>query len=235
MRPVVRGECPKNRAGNDVRFSEYAKARRDMIARLGEYCSYCEMHLDSSLAIEHVKPKQPPGASAPLPERELAWDNFLLSCTNCNSTKDNTDVVLDDYLWPDQDNTFRALSYHEGGIVKSVPGDWQDRADNIIKLVGLNKMLDTAEASDRRWLNRKEAWDMATRAKERLARNDYEDMREQILDTVTEKGYWSIWMTVFADDADMRRRFIEAMPGTCNDCFDPAQGYVPVPRPGGAC
>ena len=87
MRPVQRGACPQDADGNDVAFTEYMQARRALIERLGECCSYCEMQLDASLAVEHVQPKKPPGAAAALPERELAWGNFLLGCTNCNSIK----------------------------------------------------------------------------------------------------------------------------------------------------
>ncbi|MCW7555679.1 hypothetical protein NX722_24235 [Endozoicomonas gorgoniicola] len=42
---------------------------------------------------------------------------------------------------------------------------------------------------------------------------------------------WSIWMTVFADDADMLNRLIQALPGAAQNCFD-ANGQ-PVTRPGG--
>jgi hypothetical protein len=221
MRPVLRGACPQDEHGQEVRFSEYTHARRDLIGRLGEYCSYCEMQLDASLAVEHVQPKKPPGAKAALPERELAWGNFLLACTNCNSTKWNTDVVLGDYLWPDRDNTFHSLSYSEGGRIDSATGPQKAQADRLIALVGLQKAPDTVEASDRRWLNRREAWDMAVRAKERLARCPGDDMKEQIIETVQAKGFWSIWMTVFKNDADMQARLIAALPGTRTEYFEP--------------
>lgn len=220
MRPVLRGACPQDN-GQDVRFSEYPQARRELIGRLGEYCSYCEMQLDASLAVEHVQPKKPPGAKAALPERELAWGNFLLACTNCNSTKGDTDVALGDYLWPDRDNTFHSLTYSEGGRVDSATGPQKAQADRLIALVGLQKAPDTAEASDRRWLNRLEAWDMAVRAKDRLARCPGDDMKEQIIETVQAKGFWSIWMTVFKNDADMQARLIAALPGTRTEYFEP--------------
>jgi len=235
MRPVVRGACPQDAHGAVIKFTDYASARRDMIARLGEYCSYCEMQLDASLAIEHVKPKQPPGAAAPLPERELVWGNFLLACTNCNSTKGNAEIDLNDYLWPDRDNTFRAMGYAEGGLVSSVLGIQHEKAEKLIALVGLGKTPDTATASDRRWLNRREAWDMATRSKERLTRCNLDDMKNQIIETVQAKGFWSIWMTVFKDDADMLIRLITAFPGTSSDCFDAVQNHAPIARPGGQC
>ncbi len=86
-----------------------------------------------------------------------------------------------------------------------------------------------ATASDRRWLNRKEAWDKAERAKVRLSRNfDNVDFREEIVETCVAGGYWSdwsVWMTVFEDDADMRQRFIAAMDGTALDCFDAEEEF----------
>lgn len=234
MLPVTRGDWPKDDQRNEIRFREYAQARGKLIQRIGEFCSYCEMHLDASLALEHVQPKNPPEATAHERSRELDWNNFLLSCTNCNSTKGDTDVNLDDYFWPDRDNTFRALKYSEGGLVTpTLDGDLKRRAENIIKLTGLDKCPNTEKASDRRWLNRKEAWDIAERAKSRLSRNDNDDFREQITDTAFANGFWSIWMTVFQDDADMRRRLMEAFPGTCGECFD--EKYQAVVRPGGQC
>ncbi len=236
MRPVIRGSRPVDEQGNDIQFSGYANARSELIRRLGEYCSYCEMHLDASLAVEHVQPKQPPGALQVNQERALNWDNFLLVCTNCNSIKSNTDVVLDEYLWPDRDNTFRAIKYSEGGVVSSgLDGELGQKAINTIRLTGLDKTPNDNKASDRRWLNRKEAWDIAVRSRSRLANNDNDDFRDQIVDTAMANGFWSTWMTVFKDDSDMLSRFLQAFPGTCQECFDPAHGHVAVPRNGGQC
>lgn len=235
MRPINRGPRPQ-RDGAPVQFAEYAEARGELIERLGEYCSYCEMHLDSSLAVEHVQPKKPEGAAVPDQARALSWENFLLSCVNCNSTKRNNDVEIANYLWPDRDNTFRALCYSEGGVVNVIdglPANITSMANNIIRLVGLHKTPNDEKVSDRRWLNRKEAWDMAERTKDRLSRNDNDDVRGLVTDLAREKGFWSVWMTVFRDDTDMLRRFITTFPGTCNECFDAALRYTPFPRPGG--
>lgn len=60
MRPIDRGMCPKDITGNIKKFSKYQDARGDLIDKLGEYCSYCEMQLDASLAVEHVQPKSNP-------------------------------------------------------------------------------------------------------------------------------------------------------------------------------
>lgn len=232
MRPVIRGACPTGADGRVVVFKAYAMARGKLIERLGECCSYCEVHLDTSLAIEHVQPKKPPGAIANDLVRELSWDNFLLACTNCNSTKDNKDVVLDDYMWPDRDNTFLALIYKQGGLVEAAPGHDNVRATRTIRLVGLHKVPSVNdqenEASDRRWNNRREAWDIALESKQNLFELDHPKMRDQIVLQI--QGFWSIWMTVFKDDSDMLRRILDRIPGTAKHCFDVASGYQAITR-----
>jgi len=58
------------------------------------------------------------------------------------------------------------------------------------------------------------AWDMAVRAKDRLAKCPTEftdDLREQIVDTAQANGFWSVWMTVFADDPVTRNRLLHAL------------------------
>jgi hypothetical protein len=233
MRPVLRGPCPTGDDGQDVVYSDYAQARGELIKRMGERCSYCEMHLDASLAVEHVKPKKPPGAAHAIPERELAWDNFLLACPNCNSTKGDTDVVLADYVWPDNDNTFAAFVYAEGGLVAPAKGPHEARALAMIKLVGLHKTPNTAEASDRRWQNRLEAWAIAQESLKDLVEHDTPALRRQIIRTVSAGAYWSVWMTVFKDRPAMLREMIKALPGTSEACFNEVDGYAPVARPVG--
>lgn len=233
MRPIVRGECPK-KDGKDIVYSDYANARGELIERIGEQCSYCEQHLDSSLAIEHKQPKKPAGVTlVNTKQRELDWHNFLLACVNCNSTKGDLDVVLEDYFWPDRDNTFRAFKYSQGGIVSPAEGlspiDFE-RAKRTIGLLGLDKQpLNDPAAKDRRWQNRGEAWDIATRSKHNLMRANSPEMKEQII--LTAHSYWSVWMTVFSDDPDMKQRFIAAFKGTATDCFD--ENFNPCPRPNG--
>jgi len=235
MRPVVKGPWPKDKNGDNTEYTDYSNARRDLIARIGECCSYCEVHLDSSLAIEHVQPKHPDWSESPIPLRELNWDNFLLACTNCNSTKGKKDVEVSDYFWPDRDNTFRVIRYSEGGRVEPALGltpEERRKAENTIALTGLDKQPNTQKASDRRWNNRRECWDMANRAKKRLQGSDVSAFREQIVETASAKGFWSVWMTVFEDDSDMKKRLIDALPGTAKECFC-GDDFHPAQRPGG--
>jgi hypothetical protein len=107
----------------------------------------------------------------------------------------------------------------------------QDKAMRMIHLVGLDKNPgNDPAASDRHWQNRLDAWGMAKRAFEHVQR-PYDEMRSQVVDTAVAKGYWTIWMTVFAQDSAMRLLLIQAFKGTSATCFDPHT--APVPRPGG--
>ena len=225
MRPIIKGEHPSE-SGQPKLFKEYQEARGDLIDRLGQYCSYCEMKLDASLAVEHVQPK----SLYPALERE--WNNFLLACTNCNSTKGTQDIILSDYYWPDEDNTFRAFTYLQGGLIRPnsrLNNKEKIKAEATLKLTGLDKpFINDPKVSDRRQFNRRETWDLAIRSLNHLHKNDTPEMRKQITFTATGHGYCSVWMTVFKDDPDMLKRFIEAFPGTCQDCFD--FNCNPIPR-----
>ena len=89
----------------------YQQARGSLIADIGQYCSYCELPLTSSLAVEHTLPKYW------FPTSQLTWSNFLLACPVCNSVKgsnpnqkicdppytDSADAevqIADIYAWP---------------------------------------------------------------------------------------------------------------------------------------
>ena len=223
MRPIEKGK-------NSRTFNHYQDAKGNLIDRLGEYCSYCERKLPASLAVEHVQPK------SLHPELSLEWDNFLLACFNCNSNKSNADIVVEDYLWPYRDNTFLAFVYKEGGVIavnEQLNEKQKKCAQNILNLIGLQKRpgANDLKKSDGRWMQRREAWNSATKALNRMKGYDSEDLREQIADTAYFRGHWSIWMTVFKNDRDMIKRFMERFPGTCRECFD--EEGVPIPRIGG--
>ncbi len=137
MRPVNRGIEPIDESGNKKTFSHYSEARSDLIDRLGEFCSYCEMHLDSALAVEHIMPKSED------PKKERDWNNFLLACPNCNSTKGKTNIILDDYFWPHRDNTFMVLAYKEGGRITpsdSLNEQQRIKAQKTLDLTGFLKI-----------------------------------------------------------------------------------------------
>ncbi|KEO83534.1 HNH endonuclease [Tumebacillus flagellatus] len=217
MRPIERGTHPVNPNGIAVSFSHYSDARIHLIDHLGEYCSYCEMKLESGLAVEHVKPK------SRHPQLERTWENFLLACPNCNPTKgdEDEDVHLPDYVWPDSDDTHLAFTYNPDGRVLAALTPMHTQAQNMLQLVGLDKIPLPHESSDRRLRNRHTKYQMALRYHRELSqRPDDKQYRQIITDLAKESGYWSVWVTVFRDDPDMIRRFNEAYPGTSPHCFE---------------
>jgi len=232
MRPINRGDKPTDSHGNPVDFKAYGDARDDLIKRIGDYCSYCEAPLLAP-AVEHIQPKSKEAAL------EKTWGNFLLACTYCNSIKTDKTVNVgnfNDYFWTDSDNTARAFIYEKDRspqIDSSLTVANQQIARNTLELTGLDRepshpLLTT---KDRRWEKRIEAWGKAERAKTNLRAQATDLMRSQIIDTATSTGFWSVWMTVFEDYSDMRRRLIEAFQGTCKDCFD--LDTQSAPRAGG--
>jgi hypothetical protein len=218
LRPVAKGESPED-DGRAIVYTEYNHARGELVKRLGEYCSFCEMHLDAGLAVEHKLPK----GVARYASIGLTWSNFLLACTNCNSVKGHGDIEADDYIWPDTHNTLYALQYGPGALVAprlELGSQDEIRALNLIQLVGLDRLPgDLRTVSDRRWINRQEAWDMAQRMRTNLRRNDTSELRDAIAENAKSKGYFSVWYTVFADDHDMLRRIKREYPGTAAACF----------------
>lgn len=236
MRPVRRGPSPIT-----VDFSPYSKAQPDLISRLGPYCSYCERRVATQLAVEHIQPK---GLTA---YHDLVgrWDNFLLGCVNCNSTKKDKDVVLADVLLPDRDNTFTAFTYRpDGTVVPSaacVALGLSQKAQDTLALTGLDKGISVAvdengkQVAIDRMSQRMEVWAVAEEAKSDVDADPGNDaVRRGAVRTAKGYGFFSIWMTIFLDDVDMRNRLIDAFKGTRGSgCFDPVttMAISPAPNP----
>jgi uncharacterized protein (TIGR02646 family) len=224
MRPIERGD-------NSTVYLKYQEARSELIARLGQCCSYCECRLPATLDVEHIQPKDIN------PALRETWTNFLLACKNCNSTKGDQAIILQDYFWVDKDNTARAFVFLIGGVIEVNPSldeNMKIKAQKTMELVGLQKQPPSnKEFSDRRWSNRKETWNMAVDSLQDLNDCNTVQMRQQIVRTAQGQGFWSVWMTVFKDDPDMLERLINAFAGTAKSCFDPVT-FQPIPRVGGA-
>jgi len=234
MRPVTKGDAPK------PEYKPYGKALDDLTERLGFYCSYCEQPITHAPEVEHVQPKSlEPGL-------ETTWNNFLLGCKSCNTVKGDTPVDLTQVAFPDLENTFRALSFHQDGRVTVAPhlaGPEIQLMKNVISLVKLHRHPnapnrdDQPTARDKRVDFRLGAWSRAQRQLELYEEFLHDPEFSEVLATqITEElapstGFFSIWMTVFADHPAMLKRFISAFPGTAEDCFD-CNGQS-VSRPGG--
>jgi uncharacterized protein (TIGR02646 family) len=225
MRPVDKGAAP-------AAYATYQDAGPDLQARIGDFCSYCERQIETNLAVEHVQPK------SRVPVLSTAWTNFLLGCVNCNSSKGDRPVNLPDYFWPDSENTLRAFDYVRGGMIRPNPAlapVLAAKARATIRLVGLDRDPGNRgrrpTSADRRWLRRQQAWEKAERCRDILVSCDNVGVRELIADVAAGRGEFSIWWTVFAHDADIRRRLREAFVGTHGGSFDTHEQLLP--RAGG--
>jgi len=238
MRPVNKGSWPidtKTKAPKVFKSDRkkdddtYKKAKPDLICRLGPYCSYCETKLrDRDLHVEHMLPK------SLHPSLRGDWGNFLLACGPCNEPKSNKDIKLDDVYWPDCDNTASIFDYQfqyqESGeeivIIKvnsNLSQFQKQKAQRTLELTALNRYPDGPDEptpGDQRYKDRTEAWNLANLSREMLKQNDNAKMREYIVIQAKDKGFFSVWMTVFRNDPDMLKRFIKAFPGTERECFD---------------
>lgn len=228
MRPVDKG--PAQRA-----YVQYRDAAPDLVERIADYCSYCERQIETHLAIEHIQPKSLNDAL------RNSWSNFLLGCVNCNSCKGDTAINLNDYFWPDVDNTILVFDYQADGRVlveQALNAGGQQVAQATIELVGLDREPGHPQpnkrptSADLRWRRRQEAWELARHCETLLERNNSPEVRELIVQTALGRGMFSIWMKVFEHDVDLRQSLIAAFRGTAPNCFDAVTTQA-VARPGG--
>jgi hypothetical protein len=234
MRPILRGESPQ---AED--FEPYTTALPSLVSRLGNYCSYCERRVQVGLAVEHIQPKSLPNFAHLIG----TWSNFLLGCTNCNSTKNNKDVQFHQLLLPDRDNTFAAFDYWQDGSIQISSWAIENGLDEIckqtLKLTGLDKipkpLMDENEkivALDR-VTQRMQAWSSAQTAQKLLAQTAQSNLiKDLVIELALATGFFSIWMKVFENDLDIRTRLINAFPATKNSgCFDDlGQSLSPHPN-----
>lgn len=232
MRPIKRGISPVT--GN---YNNYEDAKTELISRIGSgwihnehiasYCSYCERKIDTNLAVEHIEPK---GGNYGKPQLSGTWSNFLLACVNCNSTKGSKEVIIDEILLPDRDNTFYAYEYKaDGNIDPSInlsPLN-KERAKNLLCLVGLDKKSRTTyddngnQIAQDRASQRIQVWGIAERALIKYNNNSNQIIKELIVENMLLSGFFSIWMTVFKNYPVMKKLFINSIRGTINSgCFD---------------
>jgi len=228
MRPVERGECPTGEDGQPVVFADYKEARPHLLGRIGSYCSFCEVEISVPIDVEHIRHKHRN------PSLERSWDNLLLACKNCNSTKDvkvDTAADVEARLWPHTCRTFDVFRYLPDGVVQVA--DITDpalklKAEATAEMVGLLKRPNDGltrqqieRATDRRYQKRSDAWRAAADARDDLRTADSPELRRTIVRLAKSTGFWSVWMTVFAGDAEMRREITTAFAGTAVDRFEP--------------
>lgn len=228
MRPVDKGTSPVET------FAQYGDAKLYLLTRLGNYCSYCELHiaLNAHIAVEHIQ------AKAYKPDLEREWDNFLVSCTMCNSMKSSKDgrpprgnkpardfdKTL--YLWPHEDNTWAAFIYREDGKVVPNPSLASDKLDSARRtccLFELNRLgnLDTDNRFQLRKNVNRQARRYLLKYEEAIGNgSEVGYLQENIFELAKSAGFWSVWMTVFANHRDVCKKLSQGFQGTKTEYFN---------------
>jgi hypothetical protein len=146
----------------------YRTARPDLVAELGEFCSFCELPIaDHLLPVEHRAPK------SLYPTYTVWWWNFLLACRDCNSKKGNKPpraeatgwtgsaapteedliaAIKAQYYWPDIDaNTYRVISrtyrYDTNTVAPTTLGaaDAASRANRLVSFTATTVRADVQD------------------------------------------------------------------------------------------
>ena len=207
-------------------YYPYQDAKKHLIENLGSYCSYCETirPLIEDSEVEHIAPKKRHS------ESETKWENFLIACGVCNKAKGKKSIIDDpEYIGahlPHLNNTFLSFKYEDLGVVKvneDLPEESKKHAEQLFNLVKLGAYGSSATPADNRWKKRMEAWNLANKLNKTSDVNTIVNLAKAV-------GYWSVWFTVFKDCPEVRKELIERFPGTAQECFDPDNGYEPVPR-----
>lgn len=214
-------------------YKPYGKARKVLLANLGNYCSYCESAFGvySNLQTEHVQPKGwDVDGIKPNAELSTKWENFLLGCATCNGSgnKGCKDINSDNIHLPHLNNTYLSLVYKEAGVVIPNPkltGKSLAKAEELIKVLGLGKSFTD---SDGRCEMRREKWDLASYYLEEYEEGEIK--LKFLIDFIKLAGCWSIWFTVFKNHDEVRKALIEEFPGTASECFDEENHYNPIFR-----
>lgn len=151
---------------------------------------------------------------------------------------------------PDRDNSDKAFVYAADGSIAGTPTfspPLRAKANATLALCGLDKAASRVRDANGRFVaidryrQRMEVWAIAEDSKTDLASGRTPAMIRQIVKSALGHGHFSVWMTVFASDLDVRRALIAAFPGTATTCYDPSTTQPVSPRPapvlpgGGKC
>lgn len=190
------------------------------------------------LAVEHIQ------AKSIHPALIGSWRNFVLGCSNCNSSKLAKNPALSEVFIPDRDNTAVLFDYRQDGrleIRQGLAASVRAVATQTLTLTGLDKVpAMTLDANERqvaldRVAQRMECWLYAEDARVEIeAQPGNEGLRQTVVKLALSSGFFSVWMRAFEHDLDMRLRFIHAFPGTAaSGCFDlqTAEPVSPAPNP----
>ncbi|MFT5913915.1 MAG: hypothetical protein ACJAWV_000901 [Flammeovirgaceae bacterium] len=221
MRPINKGDWPKIKSGRKNKiFTDWKRAKKDLVERTGDYCHFCEMRVTNALAIEHIFPREH------FTKQSGNWVNFLLICNYCNGHK--SDGLLKypyhkKYFWPHFNNTMLVFEPAISGIVKlknNLNKEHKIRGQNLIDLYGLDKKVTSTGDSDTRLIERLTAIKMAIDRKRELAKGVA--TIQCVVDMAKTTGFFSVWYQIFIKNPDIIDALVNesAFKLSGTNCFD---------------
>ena len=218
-------------------YDPHTNANTLLHKNIDHFCSYCEV-FSSDLEGEHIVSQSQDGTL------RTKWTNLLLACGRCNGSdnKWNNPVDLSLMYFPHQNNTLLVFEYLEGGVVKVHSDltklDQIRKATKLLDLLCLDKYPGNPKypetkkykqgfpPADRRWEHRRRAWEKA-----QMKLKDYEKgfiSAEKVVEFARERGFFSVWFTVFAAHKAVKAALVDRFKGTAQNCFD--ADFNPIPR-----
>ena len=201
-----------NRGVSNTTYTTYGDALEDLMDVIGDYCSYCEISLTNLGAVEHVIPQANGGPV-------VQWNNFLIACTYCNSSKGDRNPARAGYVWPDMHKTLPLFEYIACCVfvAQNLAGFNHQDVLSTIELMGLHKIPGEPRfnKNDRRWRKRFEAFVIAEDTASKYAQRRYDqDYIDLIIENATGRGFFTIWHLAFAAFPEVQQALINAFPGT---------------------
>lgn len=221
---------PVNKQASKRLYSPYGSAKPDLLAAMGEHCSYCERAAaPQDLHVEHIYP------ALAHPAKSTQWNNFLVSCNTCNTYKRHylgdgrQRSLLTRYLWPHIDNTASAFVYKSTGEVEisaNVQPPLARAAELTRDMAGLLRSPASAKGYKKLGIaydgasKRSQVWGQAEGFKRIFLSTPTIANAAAIANGAASIGHFSIWMEVFHDQPIMRRELIRTFKAD-SSCFDP--------------
>ena len=237
MRPIKKWDIGHKTLEGKIVTSTYnphTLANPLLQQNLDHFCNYCEI-FSSDLEVEHIV------ATSKNDMLRTQWGNFLLACGRCNGkdNKSNKPVNLSFMYFPHINNTMMAFEYLEGGLVRIHPNltnlNHQNKANALLDLVGLDKYpgnnkypnaTTRLHPNDKRWEHRRTAWENAVRKLSEY--NVGKITAETVAKFAHQRGFFSVWFTVFKEHKDVKVALVNIFRGTAMDSFD--DDFNPIPR-----
>lgn len=247
MRPIEKSS-KLNATGDPKEYKPWSKAKPELVKEIGSFCSYCEKHNScSALHVEHIYGQKVKDSNGTYKYQHLKyqWNNFLLSCVNCNSVKGVKDIAILKPFLPHVDNLLHYIEVGIGGTISikaSVTGENFTRAKAFIELVGLDREPGhpNYSESDDRYDTRLKVYDIAERQWRKYTASPQTTDLETIVDVASTTGFFSIWYYLFRTHDEVIEALINGIsrngthispfPGTHYSSFDALDHFSTVPR-----